>query len=607
MKLLSSLTNRIFLASSALAVLAIGFAVYFVSARVTREAEVELERGLLEASTVVERHRTTLFEQFTLLARVIADLPRLKAAVATDDPPTVLPIAVEYHEMGIRSDLFVVADRAGRVLASVGHSSVPIDNIADVPSVQAALGNVEGTAFWPDPAGVLQVVTVPILIGRAPSDILGTLSLGFLLDDRMAAEFKGITGSDIAFAVDGQIRAATLPAGNREALGVLLKTRGISRIALGGDEYVALQRPLLPAGTDRSASRSAGDPDTPVVIVLRSRTERLSFLRTIHTALAVTALVAVLLSTILSYGVARTMTRPIAAITAAMREMAATGDLTRKIELAPGAQQDEDARLLATTFNTLIDSIARFQREAAQRERLSSLGRLSTVVAHEIRNPLMIIKASLRTLRREGAAPAAIEEATIDIAEEVDRLNRIVNEVLDFARPIQFEIAPVDLNAICTRSAAAVQPGEPPRLVTLSLDDTLPAVATDAERLRTALINILSNAIQAVKAHDETDRGRSVELKTVRRGADRVAIVIQDGGIGIDPKILPHVFDPYFTTKRTGTGLGLAIAKNIIDGLGGSIVIRSESRAGTEIVVELPLEASAPTKFEVQSAKFKVS
>ena len=83
-----------------------------------------------------------------------------------------------------------------------------------------------------------------------------------------------------------------------------------------------------------------------------------------------------------------------------MRDVAATGDLTRKVSLQSGAWDDADARLLASAFNTLTESIARFQGEAAQRERLSSLGRLSTVIAHEIRNPLMIIKAALRTLRR---------------------------------------------------------------------------------------------------------------------------------------------------------------------------------------------------------------
>ena len=89
-----------------------------------------------------------------------------------------------------------------------------------------------------------------------------------------------------------------------------------------------------------------------------------------------------------------------------MREMASTGDLTRKITLSPNARwEDEDARLLATTFNAMTDSIVRFQREATQRERLSSLGRLSTVVAHEIRNPLMIIKTALRALRGDGVTP----------------------------------------------------------------------------------------------------------------------------------------------------------------------------------------------------------
>src|SRR5262249_2217468 len=153
---------------------------------------------------------------------------------------------------------------------------------------------------------------------------------------------------------------------------------------------------------------------------LRSRTERLLFLRRLHTQLALTAFVAVLAATILSYAIARTVSRPIEAVTSTMREMAASGDLSRRIPVAPESRwQDEDARVLATTFNTMTDSIARFQREAGHRERLSSLGRLSTIVAHEIRNPLMIIKTSLRSLRREDAEPAQVRSAAKDIDEEI--------------------------------------------------------------------------------------------------------------------------------------------------------------------------------------------
>ena len=140
-----------------------------------------------------------------------------------------------------------------------------------------------------------------------------------------------------------------------------------------------------------------------------------------------------------------------------MREVAATGDLTRKIVLRGRRWDDEDARLMAATFNTLTDSVARFQREVSQKERLSSLGRLSTVIAHEVRNPLMIIKAALHTLRHPDIGPATLREAAADIDEEVARLNRIVNEVLDFARPIRFESCP----STSTRSAAS--PPRPPR------------------------------------------------------------------------------------------------------------------------------------------------
>ena len=135
-------------------------------------------------------------------------------------------------------------------------------------------------------------------------------------------------------------------------------------------------------------------------MTLRSRTERLRFLTTVRNGLVGALILTVLLATILSYAVARTMTRPLAAVTGAMRHVAATGDLTRKVALRSRAWDDEDARVLAASFNTLTESISRFQQEASQKDRLSSLGRLSTVVAHEIRNPLMIISAALSTLRR---------------------------------------------------------------------------------------------------------------------------------------------------------------------------------------------------------------
>jgi signal transduction histidine kinase len=400
-----------------------------------------------------------------------------------------------------------------------------------------------------------------------------------MLDNALAAQLKQTTLSDIAFGMDGQILAATLPRSDYPALAERLRTFGLSRVQLTDEEFEVLPRPLAP--------ESDGMPPAsgPVALILRSRTAQLQSLRSIHTGLLATAVVAVLLATVLSFTVARTIARPLAAITDVMKEVAATGDLTRKIALRQGNRwDDDDARLLATTFNTLTDSIARYQREISQKERLTSLGRMSTVIAHEVRNPLMIIKASLHSLRRPDVTPDAVHEAIADIDEEVVRLNRIVNEVLDFARPIRFDLATVNLNTLCRESATAALASGAGAAIALDLDPGLSTVTTDAERLRIALVNMLVNARHAVNGE-----GAPIALRS-RLSGTRARITVADRGIGISPADLAQIFDPYFTTKRGGTGLGLPIAKNIVEGLGGTIVVSSTVGAGTDIVIELPIQ-----------------
>lgn len=210
----------------------------------------------------------------------------------------------------------------------------------------------------------------------------------------------------------------------------------------------------------------------------------------------------------------------------------------------------------------------------------------------------MIIKAALHALRQQDVTAVTLREAVADIDDEVTRLNRIVNEVLDFARPIRFELAPVDLNGLCRESAAAAQASGPGPAIDLALQRSLPPITTDAERLRIALVNMLVNARHAVVARGWTGAPAGPgpganpppPLITLRTGSDgdRIAITIADRGLGIDPADLGRIFDPYFTTRRGGTGLGLAIAKNIVEGLRGTIAVTSEAGRGTEIQIDLP-------------------
>jgi signal transduction histidine kinase len=583
MRLSSSLTNRIFLACTLLATVSLGFAFAFVNAQVTGEVEAELQRDLTEAGTLVDQRRALFTETFTTMTRLIADLPKLTAAVSTGDAPTVQPLADEYRKR-LDADALVIHSPSGAVLAGSG---------AETDALMAAARSQtsdENTMSVPHPRGLLQVVSAPIIEGGDPTHVIGSLTVGFFLDDRRAVLFKAVTGTEIAFAAGGRVLASSLPAEARGGLNALTTARGVTPVSLRGEEYVMVSRPFTRAG--------AADGIGPTTLILRSRTERLRYLSTLRAGLAGALIVTLLLATVLSYAVARTMTRPLAAVTDAMRDVAATGDLTRKVTVQSRPWDDEDARLLGSTFNTLTESIARFQREAAQRERLSSLGRLSTVIAHEVRNPLMIIRASLSSLRGERVSARDVHEAVADIDEETQRINRIVGEVLDFAKPIRFDFAEASVNDVCRVSVSAAWAGGNPDDVRLELDPDIPPFVTDAERLRTVLVNILANARHAVQAvaADRQSGGvtvldePAVVLRT-SRVESRVVISVSDHGVGISAEDLPHVFDPYYTTRRSGTGLGLPIAKNIVEGLGGTIAVTSLVGQGTDVRIDLPVRA----------------
>jgi signal transduction histidine kinase len=583
MALLASLSNRIFLASATLALVTIGSAIYVVGARVSREAQSEMQRGLIESAALVGQQQAALSNQFFLLARFVADLPKFKAAVATGDAPTIEPLAEDYRQQ-LGADLLLVSDRDGRVLFANADAQTP----EGLPTVATALTGRPAAAFWPDPRGILQVCSVPVAIGVDSPELLGTLTVGFLLDHRRAEQFRRATASDVAFVLDGRVRAATLPAAVDATIDRHASATDVTVTRVGGEEFVQLSVPLsLPPRI------AVPTQELPIALVLRSRTIQLRALRTVNRTLLATAGISVLLATVLSYVVARSVTRPLGTITAAMREMATTGDLTRKIELkGPAAWQDEDAQLLAATFNSLTDSIARFQREASERQRLLSLGRLSTVIAHEVRNPLMIIKAALRSLT-PGAPPEDVREAVTDIDDQVNRLNRIVHDVLDFSRPLRFDIAETDLAAVCRDAAAAVTAGDETSAIGIRVQAEHLPIRTDAERLRAALVNVVTNARQAAEAAGGGNGGPGVVVVATPLRDGRARVSVSDRGGGIAPEQLMHVFEPYFTTRRTGTGLGLPIARNIIEGLGGDIRIESDA-SGTTVVIEIPDGGPAP-------------
>ncbi len=565
MSVLSSLTNRIFIATALGILVTSAVTIYLVTIAVTARAEADLRRGLNQAAALVDQYSRSQIQDFRTRSSLIATLPKLVGAAATEDPPTVEPIADEYRRMAA-ADVFVVAGRAGQVLANVGPIRPGADELARI--FAAGRPRSDGSSFQVVQHELIHAVALPIESGA-----VGTLVVGYGFGADLARQIKAVTGSDVALVAESAVVASTLGRERTPDLPVMAAVEpGIFTRSLGGEEFIGRVQQL----------GGAGDPHA---IVLQSRSEHLRFLTALRWQVALAGLAAVGLATLVAYGVARTVTRPVRALTVTMRDIAATGDLGRPLPVA-GRWDDEDARLLGATFGQLAGALDRFRREAAQRERLSSLGRLSAVVAHEIRNPLMIIKAAVRTMRRDG--PASVVEAARSIDEEVRRLDRVITGVLDFARPIRFHLATADLTEICRDAAAAHGASLEGHAgsVTLALPHEAVPLTTDVDRLRAVLVNVLANAHQAVSAVRPEAPGRIVLSVTPSPGRRRITIA--DNGQGISAADLPRIFDPFFTTRASGSGLGLPIARNIIEGLGGTIAIDSRPDEGTRVSIDLP-------------------
>ena len=269
----------------------------------------------------------------------------------------------------------------------------------------------------------------------------------------------------------------------------------------------------------------------------------------------------------------------------------AAGDAIPLDVVASGLKDDTGASLGSVILFKDLREMRALRREMEKNRRLASVGRLAAGVAHEIRNPLSSIKGFATYFRdRYGDVPEDARIAGVMIG-EVDRLDRVVSQLLDFARPLTLTRTETSLATAVDGALRLVENrlADAGVRVTTDLDPSVRATA-DPDRLRQVILNLLINAVEAM------DGGGSV-MVSVTDGGRGPEIRLADTGPGISAEALAHVFDPYFTTKRSGTGLGLAIANNIMEAHGGTIRMESDPEAGgTTAVLTFPPSGSETRK-----------
>ena len=224
------------------------------------------------------------------------------------------------------------------------------------------------------------------------------------------------------------------------------------------------------------------------------------------------------------------------------------------------------------------------QRRMAQAERLATLGELMAGVAHEVRNPLTAIRGYVQILRQQTSDLIHQEYLSV-VLKEIDSINNVIQQLLEFSRPRHSQWQQVSLNALVEETLVLVQTaGVQARVDFISeLDNELNPINADRELLKQVLLNILINAVQAISA-----RGK-IRIQTWQYSDSQQAISIEDNGCGIDLSLQKKIFDPFFTTKASGTGLGLALSQRIINAHQGDIRVASLPGYGATFTLILPI------------------
>lgn len=234
-----------------------------------------------------------------------------------------------------------------------------------------------------------------------------------------------------------------------------------------------------------------------------------------------------------------------------------------------------------------LTEVRTLRQEIERSRRLASVGRLAAGVAHEIRNPLSSIKG-FATYFKQRYREVPEDQQTADIMiQEVDRLNRVVSQLMEFARPVTVSAKTTSLKSLVADSLKLVERQAQQKQITIDTrnSEDIDLVKIDPDRINQVLLNLYLNAIEAM------DSGGRLRIAVSGRSENGgLTIQVSDTGNGIAADDLTKIFDPYFTTKSSGTGLGLAIAHNIVEALGGTIEVNSKAGVGTTFTLTLPIK-----------------
>jgi signal transduction histidine kinase len=290
-----------------------------------------------------------------------------------------------------------------------------------------------------------------------------------------------------------------------------------------------------------------------------------------------------LLAGFLAIGVGRHLWRSVASSLRRLSNAAilvAQGDTTARV----GPLEAEELAAVGIAFDSMLDRLASGRASLLEAERLAAVGRVAAGVAHEINNPVGIIRGYLKTMRRDAPSEVLSKELAI-LDEEAAACQRIADDLLACARPPALHREDVDLAELIEESITRAQNGDGAFADRVRVDVSRAVLNVDPLRMRQIVSNLVRNALEASSPESPVEVEGRLDGEVYR-------IVVLDRGPGIPPEARERVFEPFFTTRRAGTGLGLAVSRGLVVAHGGTLSVEDRGGGGLRVLVKIPVRVA---------------
>lgn len=517
----------------------------------------------------------------------LSGMSDVRAAFGTRDAATIRDTAGErWAALARENAVFAVTDPLGRVLASFGDRPLPSPQ-GEIPAVRSAMRQFpkQATGFVAQGGELYQVVVTPVYVdSTSGSALLNVLVAGYFVDAPLALRLKEATGgSEFAFGALDNVVASSLGPDKVKQLGTSLFARvgGIARLHAGDTDYLSLRRSLRDMD-----GRPAG-----YVWILRSFESSQGAIAALRRDLLLVWAGALLAALALTWLLAQRLLRPIAALDLAA-EQVSRQNYSHRLQVTT---RDELGRL-ANAFNRMCESLQKAERDLIRQERFSTVSRLSSSLVHDLRNPLAVIYASSEMLSETDYSPTQVKRLGTNIFRSAAQIKFMLEDLVDASRgrPGKTETCPLVeiirsaweyVSARAEKAAVSVQIAVPEEC----------CIAVERHRIERVFMNLFSNAIEAMA-------GGGTVTVTARRGENCVRVDVQDTGPGIDPRVLPDLFEPLnLGSKKGGMGLGLALSRQTVVDNGGDMGVDPAVTVGARFWLTLPAGSTQATPIDVRS------